>query len=78
MVSKKFKKATAYCELHGKWLYARKSQAKSVARQHTDAHMNVYRCDRVPHMFHIGHLAQSVLEGDASRRDVYGKGDAAA
>jgi hypothetical protein len=68
------KKVAAYCNQCRKFLYRSRSDAKKVAKVHSDRHMNVYPCPMVPHMFHVGHLADSVVQGRMSRNDVYGKG----
>lgn len=69
-----YKQSAAYCEPCRKFLYISRKAAKTVGRVHgKKAHMSVYRCPEVPSMFHIGHLARPVIEGESSRREVYRK-----
>lgn len=67
-----FKQSAAYCESCQKYLYISRKAAKTVGRVHgKKAHMSVFRCPEVPTMFHIGHLARPVIQGDASRKEIY-------
>jgi hypothetical protein len=65
--------ATAYCYVHGKLSYDKRSKAKQVARGHAD-HKSVYRCDpnANPVMWHVGGLSQAVLHGEKTRDEFYG------
>lgn len=59
-----------FCSDHQKLLYASKKHAKIIARQHVD-HMNVFRCEYIEHLWHVGHLAEPVILGEIDRDSLY-------
>lgn len=64
--------ALGFCETHDKLLYTSRKKARNVARQHTK-HMSVYQCSVTTHLWHVGSLALTVIQGEADRRTIYGK-----
>jgi hypothetical protein len=64
--------ACGFCDPCNKYLYESRRVAKKACRLHRDAHMNPYECPIEPQMFHIGHLAEPVIQGLIDRGELYG------
>lgn len=60
-----------WCEPCEKYLYETRKKAKRACRLHRDAHMNAYNCPVEPHMFHVGHLADPIIQGLIDRTQLY-------
>lgn len=63
------------CAECGKRGYESRKIAKRAARAHHGHHLGQYRCDSG--LWHLGHLAQAVMHGTATRAEVYGRAAAA-
>ena len=66
-----------FCEHHQKNLYASRSDAKTVIRDHhSDPNMREYECS-VLNGWHVGHMPDSVKRGEITTREIYGNKEAA-
>lgn len=63
-----------FCEPCQKYLYETRKNAKKSVRLHRNRHMNVYSCPVEPTMFHVGGLAEPVIQGLVSREQLYNDG----
>lgn len=67
MPGKRIALSVSWCEKHEKWLYARRKDAKRMAREHPDQHKVAYRCSLKPQLWHIGNINPLVLSGARTR-----------
>lgn len=65
-------RAMGWCPVCGKLLYATRKVARQAAREHPDRHMNEFRCDANPAMWHIGGVPDAVIKGEITRSEYYG------
>jgi hypothetical protein len=61
-----------WCDIHEKWGYLTRKNAKRVARQHHDEHKAVYPCQVTNSYWHVGGLDHNVIAGVISREERYG------
>jgi hypothetical protein len=60
------------CQAHDKkCLPTRKEARQLAAKQFSDHHMSVYRCDET-NFYHVGGLPESVIRGTITRGEIYG------
>jgi hypothetical protein len=72
-------KHVAYCQVHGKALYATRRAAKRTIRQLNDSHLREYRCDQsAERLWHVGHMPDAVKKGRTTVREIYQDGKGAA
>lgn len=64
-------RAIGSCESCGKLSYTTKKIARQAARKLKGGHMNAYPCPVSEKLWHVGHLSKYVIDGNASRRDIY-------
>lgn len=67
MPGKRISIHVAWCDEHQKWLYAKRKDAKRIAREHPSEHKVPYRCSHRLHLWHVGEIAPSVLAGVRTR-----------
>lgn len=61
----------AWCEIHQKKAFT-KDRAKAAIRNMHESGMRRYRCEHMEGMWHVGHLAQVIRDGEMTVADVYG------
>jgi hypothetical protein len=61
----------AWCEIHQKKAFTKKL-AKAAIRNMHDSGLREYRCEYLEGLWHVGHLAQAILNGEMTVADVYG------
>lgn len=60
--------AVAWCDLHGKLLYATRKDARRIANKHRGEHKSPYECKEAhPGYWHIGALHPLVIQGQVAR-----------
>lgn len=61
-----------YCEHHHKNLYASRTDAKTVIRDHhSDPNMREYKCEFLDG-WHVGHMPDAVKRGEITTGEIYG------
>lgn len=61
----------AWCTIHEKKAFTKKG-AKAAIRNMHDTHLREYKCVHLAGLWHVGHLAQVIMDGEMTVAEVYG------